>query len=51
MMMVAAYTEQRGYMMQVVVHIEARGNMMKEDMGDMMMMGVVPTQVLTSRTE
>ena len=38
-------------MMLKVVHKYERGDMMTKDGVDMMMMVVVPTQVLTSRTE
>ena len=51
-MMLVFHTEERGVVMQVVVHTEEKGDINTEKRGDMMMMVVVvPTQVLTSRTE
>ena len=52
MMLVVFHTEYRGDMMLLVVHTEERGDMMAEDRGDMMMVVVVvSTELLTSRTE
>ena len=50
MMIVVVHTEERGDMIHVVVHSEDRGEIMIEERCDTMIMLVVPTQILTSRT-
>ena len=45
------HKEKRDDIMMLVVHTEERGGMMSGDRGDMTMIVVLPTQLLTSRNE
>ena len=51
MMMEMVNTKERGDTMWVVVNSAERGDLIKQEMCDMMVMMVVPIQVLTPRNE
>ena len=51
MIMTVVHAEEKVYMIKVVVHTEDRGDIIPEYSGDMMMLVVIPTQFLTSKTE